>query len=546
MMLREPVRQGKTALVFLKQGAIAKMETEQDASAGEWSGHKQRRPLRVRNAWRLSLTEKCNYRCFFCHHEGMDMERERKPVDLEALREMVRQAVAEGCDTITFTGGEPLCEIPVLLAMLAYLGELAQPPDVTVVTNGSLLSAAVIQKACQYPGNFKFNVSLHAADAAVYGRITCMDERLLARVIERIRMATEAGVAVKLNAVVLRGLNHRPEQLRSLLELGKECGVFAVKFLELLVTNQLVEYYPYYYEIEAVEAALQNDLRLLAREGRRNVFLYGDTDLRVELQRCCCRLGCARCGQVSSRVVTADLDYHPCFTLQLSPFSLRQAGQLSQVLAQGDAVVRRNAQKYANGSPLIITNPRYVKRKKEYYYRSGFLTTANEAGWVKLLEQAGWSLQMRRTFREWYYMPEPADEAWRSFRKTCKVYQNEYNDQLFQALTSFMNYQGNGAGFHAEVEFFSAEGPRSVFSLQEYEEEMAQSGFKRAFSLAWDLWFFKKGEQQFSVGLNGETGMVTIRLELEATAEMQAALQLRNIGKPLLAFLGEQGLASEK
>ena len=83
-----------------------------------------------------------------------------------------------------------------------------------------------------------------------------------------------------------------------------------------------------------------------------------------------------------------------------------------------------------------------------------------------------------------------------------------------------------------------------MFSLQEYEEEMAQSGFKRVFSFAWDLWFFKKEEQQFSVGLNEETGMVTIRLEQEATAEMQEAFQLRNIGKPLLAFLEEQGLAS--
>ncbi|MBB1125184.1 4Fe-4S cluster-binding domain-containing protein, partial [Thiospirillum jenense] len=65
-------------------------------------------PAFKQHAVRFSVTEKCNYQCFFCHEEGLAMATARLPAAAQPLRELLVQLKAAGVCDWTFTGGEPL------------------------------------------------------------------------------------------------------------------------------------------------------------------------------------------------------------------------------------------------------------------------------------------------------------------------------------------------------------------------------------------------------------------------------------------------------
>lgn len=156
---------------------------------------------------RISLTDRCNFRCTYCMPKDV-FGRDHAFLPRNALlsfEEIVRIArvfVAQGVRKIRLTGGEPLLrrEIEQLIAMLATLGV-----DITLTTNGALLA----QKAQSLAdaGLNRLTVSLDALDDATFRRMNDVDFPV-ARVLEGIAAAARAGLApIKINCVVKRGTN---------------------------------------------------------------------------------------------------------------------------------------------------------------------------------------------------------------------------------------------------------------------------------------------------------------------------------------------------
>jgi cyclic pyranopterin phosphate synthase len=161
------------------------------------------RPLRD---LRVSVTDRCNFRCVYCMPKevfGRDYEflPRAQLLDYEEIARLARAFVANGVRKIRITGGEPLVRRHVerLVAMLAELDV-----DLTLTTNGSLLPQKA--RALADAGLGRVTVSLDSLDDATFREMNDAGFPV-ARVLEGIAAAAEAGLAVKVNAVIKRGVN---------------------------------------------------------------------------------------------------------------------------------------------------------------------------------------------------------------------------------------------------------------------------------------------------------------------------------------------------
>jgi cyclic pyranopterin phosphate synthase len=163
------------------------------------------RPLRD---LRISVTDRCNFRCVYCMPKevfGRDyrfLDR-RELLTFEEIERLARVFVRLGVRKIRLTGGEPLLrrDLERLVELLARIGSL----DLTLTTNGALLArkAAVLAAA----GLERVTVSLDSLDDATFRRMNDVDFGV-DRVLEGIEAAAAAGLTpVKVNVVVKRGVN---------------------------------------------------------------------------------------------------------------------------------------------------------------------------------------------------------------------------------------------------------------------------------------------------------------------------------------------------
>ena len=161
------------------------------------------RPLRD---LRISVTDRCNFRCVYCMPKevfGRDYRflPRAQLLDYEEITRLARAFVANGVSKIRITGGEPLVRKHVerLIEMLAALDV-----ELTLTTNGTLLPQKA--PALAGAGLSRVTVSLDSLDDAAFRAMNDVDFPV-ERVLEGIEAAAAAGLPVKVNAVVKRGLN---------------------------------------------------------------------------------------------------------------------------------------------------------------------------------------------------------------------------------------------------------------------------------------------------------------------------------------------------
>jgi GTP 3',8-cyclase len=177
---------------------------------------------------RLSITDRCNLRCFYCAPvQEMVKLQHADILRYEELLHLARLGVQAGMTKIRVTGGEPLIRLGVE-SFLASLKALPGLQEICLTTNGVLLAekAAGLWQA----GLRRLNISLDSLDPERYARITGSDR--LDRVWEGIHTATAMGFApIKINCVVLRGLND--DELLDFARLSLE-HPWHIRFLEFM------------------------------------------------------------------------------------------------------------------------------------------------------------------------------------------------------------------------------------------------------------------------------------------------------------------------
>lgn len=395
---------------------------------------------------RLSLTGECNYQCFFCHGEGSKMGDKREENSKEEMYSLIKEAIKNNYTDITFTGGEPLLKLNDIIWYLNKLSEDNLKPYITIVTNGSLIEDRLLDTIENYVGDkkeiFKFNFSMHSLKDDVYLSIVLPNYKenkkikkksLLEKVKENIKKIKARNLQLKLNFVLLKGYNTSKTDIEEILDFAYENKVDYVKFLELLVTEDLIkkDMYKFYLTLDSLLNEWKDELVFYKRTTRRDEYLYkGET--KVELQQCICMEGCAKCLINTSVFLTSESKYFPCFLKPEKVLNV-DSNELISKIAEGTEYVKELGREYGNGSPILVRNKKRVEEKEEYYYISKKDFTEKEI--ENILGEYSYKIGPKRNFKEKYLKSISMDkEEYFKEGKIYKFYENSEEKGFVETL----------------------------------------------------------------------------------------------------------------
>jgi len=154
---------------------------------------------------RVSVTDRCDFRCVYCMTEHMTFLPKPELLTLEELERLSAAFIAKGVDRIRITGGEPLVRRNVMSLIEGLGGRIGAGGlrELTLTTNGSQLSR--FARPLHDAGVRRINVSLDTRDPEKFRAITRWGD--LAKVLAGIDAAQDAGLAVKINMVALKDIN---------------------------------------------------------------------------------------------------------------------------------------------------------------------------------------------------------------------------------------------------------------------------------------------------------------------------------------------------
>jgi GTP 3',8-cyclase len=182
---------------------------------------------RVHSDLRISVTDRCNIRCFYCMpEEGAQFAPIAGLLTFGEIVQFVSAALPLGIRKVRLTGGEPLLR-PKLPDLILSLNQLTGIEDLALTTNGVLLTANA--QKLYAAGLRRLNVHLDTLDRERFRAITRRDD--LSRVLAGIDAAAQAGFTVKLNAVAIKGLTE-PDVLE-LVRFGRRNNI-EVRFIEFM------------------------------------------------------------------------------------------------------------------------------------------------------------------------------------------------------------------------------------------------------------------------------------------------------------------------
>jgi cyclic pyranopterin phosphate synthase len=233
---------------------------------------------RVHRDLRISVTDRCNFRCTYCMPaEGLQWLPRDQVLTFEEIERIARVCVQRfGIDSIRLTGGEPTvrAHLPVLVGKLAALGA-----DLALTTNGATLR--MIAGDLVAAGLRRVNISLDTLRRDRFAELTRRDE--LRSVLDGIEAAKEAGLdPVKVNTVVMRGVND--DEVLDLAVFGRDRGV-VVRFIEwmpldadqrwdadaVVSQDEILRMIDAVYPVEAIQRGHEPAERFVYRDGMGEV-----------------------------------------------------------------------------------------------------------------------------------------------------------------------------------------------------------------------------------------------------------------------------------
>mgnify|MGYP001189787404 FL=1 len=183
---------------------------------------------------RLSVTDRCDFRCVYCMSEEMTFLPRDEVLSLEEIALLARAFVELGVEKIRLTGGEPLVRRDID-KLVDEIGALEGLKDFSMTTNGAGLAKHAAQ--LKAAGMSRLNISLDSLDPERFKALTRTGD--LNKVIAGIRAAREEGFRIKLNAVVLKGRNDH--EVVSLVEFAREEGL-DISFIEEMPLGQVSDH----------------------------------------------------------------------------------------------------------------------------------------------------------------------------------------------------------------------------------------------------------------------------------------------------------------
>jgi len=229
---------------------------------------------------RISITDRCDFRCLYCMAEDMTFLPRAQVLTLEEIYTLALAFAELGVKKIRITGGEPLVRKGAL-ELLQNIGRIEGLDELVITTNGSQLEtmAASLKEA----GVKRINISLDTLDADKFKAITRTGD--LAQVLRGIQAAKAAGFErIKINAVILKNRNHT--EVNDLVRFAVDNGI-DISFIEEMPLGVVSQHdrADAYYSSDLIKADLAKNFALVATTektgGPSNYFTVAGTQTRV-------------------------------------------------------------------------------------------------------------------------------------------------------------------------------------------------------------------------------------------------------------------------
>lgn len=253
---------------------------------------------------RISLTQKCNLSCVYCHREGQTLSSLSVEMTTDEVVRIAKVAVSLGISRIKLTGGEPLLRSDIL-DIVKGIAELHDLQDLSMTTNGSRLVS--LAEPLRKAGLVRVNVNLPSLKEKTY---SVLNGGHLRKVLDGVQAAVKAGLyPVKLNMLVLRNVNEK--EIPHMIAFARQTETI-LQLLELEPVNiDDLFYSRYFYSLESVEAELKEQaLEVKTRGDMHNRRIYSLPKVKVEVVHPIENTEfCAHCTRLR---VTSDGQLKPC------------------------------------------------------------------------------------------------------------------------------------------------------------------------------------------------------------------------------------------
>ncbi len=246
---------------------------------------------------RISITNRCNLKCVYCHHEG-DSREIKKEITAGTVANIVKAAEVFGVNKVKFSGGEPLMrdDFENIIEVLPGL------EDISATTNGVLLASRA--EGLSESGLCRVNISLPSLSPEKYRKVTGGD---ISRVLAGIDAAVDCSLTpVKLNMVVLKGINDT--EIEKMMDFIRRFeGRVILQLIELMDFQKNAEYKSDINEVENFLESKASNIKERAMHRRKKYHVDG---IEVELVRPIDNSQfCANCTRLR---VTSDGKIKPC------------------------------------------------------------------------------------------------------------------------------------------------------------------------------------------------------------------------------------------
>lgn len=251
---------------------------------------------RTISSLRISLTQRCNLRCIYCHHEG-DGRDVKNEMSVKTITNIVEASKKFGINKVKFSGGEPLMrdDFEIILQALPELREIS------ATTNGTFLSERA--QSLAESGLSRVNVSLPTLSPEKYRKITGGN---IDNVFKGIDAAVECLAPVKLNMVMLRGINE--DEITKMMDFTQKYeGKVILQLIELMYSQKTLEYKVNINEVEKFLESKASEIKERKMHRRKKYYIDG---VEVELVRPIDNSHfCANCNRLR---ITSDGKLKPC------------------------------------------------------------------------------------------------------------------------------------------------------------------------------------------------------------------------------------------
>ncbi|MFX0065911.1 MAG: GTP 3',8-cyclase MoaA [Candidatus Hermodarchaeota archaeon] len=245
---------------------------------------------------RISVTNKCNLKCFYCHREGHVPKGDN--LSIQMIQHAVEACANYGIKYVKITGGEPLIRHDIL-KIVKIVADTPGIEEVSMTTNGWHLENLALQ--LREAGLSRFNIGCDSLTSSIL-------PKTIEYISSGLNAAKKAGFKkIKLNMVVLKDLNH--QEIEKMIELARKEQV-TLQLIELMETEQGSDFFKkYWYPLSTIEENLAQRAELIhvrSLQARKQYVLSGVT---VEVVRSHQPRFCQHCNKIR---ITNDGYFKPC------------------------------------------------------------------------------------------------------------------------------------------------------------------------------------------------------------------------------------------